>query len=630
MYSELLKDIKGLNKFEPYAAISDRSAWASLDEKWKSEAVRLGEKHLGFAYPYILATDFLEFSRTGNRVCYEDKLFSKRRALSALVLAECVEDSGRFLDDIVNGIFSICEESAWQLPAHNSYERDSAQLPLPDIERPVLDLFACETGAVLATAEYLLCSRLDKVSPFVRKRIHHELKVRIFEPYLNSHFWWMGNGKEPMNNWTIWCTQNVLLSVFLSDLPMENEEGEAFRHSVIRKACESVDYFLAEYGDDGCCDEGAQYYRHAGLCLFNVTEVLTAVCGGAFDDIYHEEKVKNIASYIFNAHIGGKYYVNFADCSPVAGRAGTREFLFALRTGNEQMAGFAAVDFCDGLPDTLLLENENNLYYRLQNAFTIRRIMNRADAFSRSMLVHPDIYYPSVGLFIARDETMCLAVKAGDNGDSHNHNDTGSFTVYKNSQPMFIDLGVESYTKKTFSSQRYEIWTMQSDYHNLPTINGFMQKDGVEYGASEVRWNLPGKRDSGHEDWICSDVCEIEMNIAGAYPPECRIRSYLRRASLVRGRGILIEDTFDPGEAATTQDGIILNFMTCEKPVPKTTLKGIAFEIGGLGHMHIDGASLLAIETLPIEDARLKTAWEHEVYRIRVRADGCSARMHIS
>ncbi len=52
-------------------------------------------------------------------------------------------------------------------------------------------------------------------------------------------------------------------------------------------------------------------------------------------------------------------------------------------------------------------------------------------------------------------------------GQPH-HNDTGSVTVYKKRSPLLIDVGVESYTKKTFSSRRYEIWTMQSRYHICP------------------------------------------------------------------------------------------------------------------------------------------------------------------
>ena len=570
-------------------------------------------------------------------------------ALNALVLAECVEDKGRFLDDIINGIFSICEESAWQLPPHNSYIRDTPQLPLPDSTAPVLDLFACESGAVLSTACYLLESRLDEISPFISKRIRHEVKQRIITPYLGSHFWWMGNGKEPMNNWTIWCTQNVLLSAFLTDCPPD--------FTLLRKACKSIDYFLAEYGEDGCCDEGAQYYRHAGLCLFNAMEILNAVTDGAFSELYEEPKIKNIASYIYNVHICDKYYVNFADCSPVAGRAGVREFLFALQTNNAGMAAFAATDFLAGIPDTLLLPAENNLYYRLQNAFTVREIkayaVSSAEAVctrpvSRTASAHPDIYYPSVGIFLARDDSLCLAVKAGDNGDSHNHNDTGSFTIYKKGKPLFIDVGVESYTKKTFSPQRYEIWTMQSAYHNLPTINGHMQKDGESYGARDVSYQLN------------DDICFIEMDIAAAYPEEAGLLSYRRNAALIKGREIVIRDCFalrgdgnkpdmasgDTSSAGTKNtDFVTMSLMTYEKPAvaentadtagPENTestgTEGapLTLQIGFAGTLHIKGGRLSRIEAIPITDARLRTAWEHELYRIMIDVTGKELEMHV-
>ena len=41
--------------------------------------------------------------------------------------------------------------------------------------------------------------------------------------------------------------------------------------------------------------------------------------------------------------------------------------------------------------------------------------------------------------------------------------------------PVIIDAGVGTYTRQTFSSERYTIWTMQSNYHNLPMINGFLK-----------------------------------------------------------------------------------------------------------------------------------------------------------
>lgn len=600
--------------FSLYPRASDRAAWESLDAQWKEETLRLGEGYLNFNYPSLSATDFMDFSRTGNRVRYEDRLFGKRHALSALVLAECVENKGRFLDDIINGIFSICEESAWQLPAHNSYERDTPQLLLPDATAPILDLFSCETSAVLATAYYLLGARLDEICPLIGKRIMHELELRIFTPYLNTHFWWMGNGKDPMNNWTIWCTQNMLLSVFLTDT-----SGELC-HEVLKKACQSTDYFLDEYGEDGCCDEGAQYYRHAGLCLFNTMEVLNAVTGDSFAHLYQEPKIQNIAAYILNVHIEDKYYVNFADCSPIAGRCSAREFLFAKRVQNENMASFAAADFLAGLDTTLLLPTENSMYYRLQNGFTVHAIREYASAHTAAAK-HSDLYYPSVGLFIARDDTLCLAVKAGDNGDSHNHNDTGSFTVYKNGTPLLIDVGVESYTKKTFSSRRYEIWTMQSRYHNLPTVNGVMQQDGEQFLARDVSHHLS------------DSLCEIEMDIAPAYPPEAGLSYYRRKASLIKGREIVVTDSF-AFDSGARGDEVILSFMTYEKPALKEETASedgeLIFSIGELGSLQIGGGSLAGIESIPVTDARLQTAWEHEVYRILVKAQRNEVTVHLS
>lgn len=426
-----------------------------------------------------------------------------------------------------------------------------------------------------------------------------------------------------MNNWTVWCTQNVLLAVFLTDTE------EAYRRRVLKKACRSIDYFLAGYGEDGCCDEGALYYRHAGLCLFNALEILNAVTYDHFADLYRETKVRNIAAYLMNVHVWDQYYVNFADCSPVPGRCGAREFLFARRIGNREMMIFAARDFMGGLPQTLLLPAENNLYYRVQNAFAVREIFGFADRTSGDVVSYADVFYPSTGLFIARDDVYFLAVKAGCNGDSHNHNDTGSFTVYKNGFPLLIDVGVESYTKKTFSPQRYEIWTMQSAYHNLPTVNGCMQKDGKEYRAVNTQTRF-GEKSS-----------EIRMDIAPAYPREAGLVYYNREAALVKGKEIRIRDTFafaggsdcgteeQPGDAETSAK-VVLSLMTYEKPVPaQGEQAGILLEIGGRGMVQITGATYGKTEEIPVTDRRLKTAWKHEIYRTFIMVDGTETEIRI-
>jgi hypothetical protein len=599
--TELTKNIKKpLSCFQPYPQASQRNQWEALPEDLKEQLVKNGEAYLNFQYPSLTAVDFMEFNRTGNRSRYEDKQFLRRNALDSLVLAECVEHKGRFLDDIINGLYVICEENAWQLPAHNSYIRDTPQFILPDITRPVIDLFTAETASVLSIAEYLLRQELKEVSPFLSDMINKNLETRIFIPYLKEHFWWMGDGVSQMNNWTIWCTQNILLSAFSRDLPdIQKEE-------ILNKAVKSMDYFLKEYGEDGCCDEGAQYFRHAGLCLFNCLFLLNEITEDAFSSAYEWDKIKNIASYILNVHISDIYYVNFADCSPVAGRCGAREFLFGKMTNNKELMAFAASDYQNS-EDPLTLE-EHNLFYRLQTIFTHEEMMSWEKTPD---ITHKDIWYESVGIFLSRDEHFCLAVKAGDNNDSHNHNDTGSITIYKDGFPLLIDVGVETYSKKTFSPDRYQIWTMQSCYHNLPTFfdgdKPILQKDGEMYGAREVSYQF-GPTEN-----------KISMDLSSAYPDE-RIRTYIRSTVHKKGKEIVIEDHYEGSLKSP-----VLSLMFYEEP----TVTGDVISIGNLGKLYVTGASRIQKERIPITDQRLRTAWKHDIYRILITMDSQDLRLII-
>ena len=191
-----------------------RAVWDGLPEGVRAALIGRGEEYLGYPWPVLTCGDYLSFSRTGDRTRYESKCHPRQQALCALALAECAEHQGRFLDDLIDGIWAVCEESAWQLPAHNLYIRDTVPFPLPDAARPVPDLFACETAANLSLIRALLGPELEAAAPGLCRRILREVDSRVVAPYLREHFWWMGNGDEPMNNWTSWCTQNLLLTVF--------------------------------------------------------------------------------------------------------------------------------------------------------------------------------------------------------------------------------------------------------------------------------------------------------------------------------------------------------------------------------------------------------------------------------
>jgi len=603
MFVEKLEAYKGKTfVYHPYPDITDRKAWDSLDEEWKDFAIRRGESLLGYEWPYLSATEYMDFCRTGNRQRYEQRYFMKRFVLNDLVLAECVENKKRFLDDIINGIISICEESSWTIPAHNYYEYVPTK-PLPNPYRPILDLMSCECGSSLATAVYLLEEVLDEVTPAVTKRVRYELERRIYQPFLHDFFWWMGARGRKMSNWTTWCVQNILISSLL----ISGSEG--MRREILTKAATYVDMWIDAYGEDGCCDEGAGYYPYAGLKLGVLWEIFNSVTKGGFETLLQDSKIKNIATYIYKVHIDDDYYLNYGDggASSALSQNVVLTYHFAKLLGHEGMKVVTANAFRCGISREMELSSENSLFNKLLAAFLIKEIR----AYSGEMsYTDRDMYFSSMEMMVVRDDKLVLSIRGGNNDDNHNHNDVGSFIIYKNGKPLFIDVGVETYTQKTFSAERYTIWTMQSSYHNLPEINGMMQLAGSRRAATDVVCDL--------------EAATYEAELKNAYPAECGIRSYRRKAVLNKGKEIVIQDTFSWMEP-DKENTLSLNLMTWKKPVVQSNdIDGMQCVLIGAeeweepGQLLLDNARVVAVEEIPVEDARLKRDWEDAVYRIKV------------
>ena len=578
-----------------YPPYSDRAAWQNLPGAARWQAAGQTALKDAAALPALPLSLWLRFTQSGDRAAWEHAYFARRRTLCALTMAEAVTGDGSYLPAIADAVWAICEESAWQLPAHNSYIRDTPQLPLPDVTRPIVDLFAAETGALISTVYGLLGDALDAYAPGLAARMKDEVTRRVLTPYRTAHFWWMGNGDEPMCNWTPWCTQNVLLAAAqcapADDLP-----------AYVKQAAYSLDCFLKDYGPDGCCSEGAQYYRHAALTLFNALDLLDKMAPGVFADVWAEEKIKNMAEYIVNMHIGGPYYLNFADCSPLAGARGVREYLFGQRVGSAPLMTLAAHDWAAELqqpdPDRLHHPDDSegiNLYYHIQSALAEREVT--AFAASARPAAPGDVWYPSVGILVCRRGAYALGAKAGNNADSHNHNDVGSVTLYKDGRPLLIDVGVETYSKKTFSPRRYEIWTMQSAWHNLPTFDpdgaAYQQQPGAEFAAADVA--------------VTNEMDGLTMDLAPAYGAVPGLGFYRRDVRLTSDGLTLHDETDYPGTAALT-------LMSVEKPA----VAGDTVQLGALAAAKIDGAQRIVTEAVPITDARLRQAWPDTLYRTRV------------
>ncbi|MBB3944153.1 hypothetical protein GGQ73_000076 [Rhizobium skierniewicense] len=591
MFAELIPLLP--HRLGDFAAdLTADSLRAAASQGIHAQLVDAAAKALDEPWSVILAGDYWEYTQNGNRSRFETLYFSRRLRLNALVLGECIEGQGRFLTQIIDGLWLICEESGWQLPAHNSHIRGGPRTPLPDPQNPVIDLFAAETAANLALVSHLLSSQLDT---FVVARISHEIDRRILVPYLSRHFWWMGSGVERMNNWTAWITQNILLSTFL------RSTDQPTRRAVTEQALKSLDAFQKDYADDGACEEGALYYGHATLCMFTSLAVLGDVAPGVTDTLLREDKLRNMAEFIGHMHVADDSFFNFADAPARFQTSGLREYLVGKTIASPDLQAFAFDRWQHS--SKRLMQDEWNLWYRVQAVLTERELAEVTLPAPQKR----DIFYPGIELAIARDDVFDLAVKGGNNGESHNHNDVGSITLYKHGRPFLIDVGVETYTAKTFSPQRYDIWTMQSAFHNLPSFGGVMQKDGEAYTAGDFKVDFAPEK------------AEISLDLARAYSPDAGVRSYTRTVRLVRGQHVEIVDDHEGEREA------VLSLMTIDAP----RIDGDSLLVGDLGSIEIEGAGVPATETIRIDDPRLRQSWPGTIHRTLIPLKGKRLRLVI-
>ncbi len=590
-------------QWRPYPAIADRDTWEALPAERRRALVADGESLLGTSWPELKATLFMEFQRDGNRSRYQAESYERRKMLIRLVTAECVENEGRFIDDIINGVWAICEESFWDVPAHNRYVTSAGFMmgpALPDVKNPVVALFSAETGQVVAFTHYLVAAALDKVEPTVTDRMRHEIRTRLLDPFMERDDWWwlgfvQGARQGPPNNWNPWIISNLLAMELLI------EDDEERRAAAIHRALRGLDQFLAGYHSDGGCDEGISYWGRAGACVFECLDVLDRASSGAIA-VWDEPLIQEIARYVYRAHIGGEWYVNFADGTARTIPDPNIVYHFGEKIGDETLMTHAIASQAQLDPDT----SEFRSFPRFLN--TVFRPVPQPDPIPAYPLVRHS-WLDGIEVLTAREKDgsadgLFFAAKGGHNGESHNHNDVGSFIVGLDGQPLLIDAGVEDYTKKTFSAQRYEIWTMQSAYHNLPAIDGHQQSPGDEFKARDASADLTG------------DHAELRLDIAGAWANDAGIERWHRTVRLDRGADadVVIEDSW---KLRDTPGSIVLTLMAAN--AVDASAPGL-LRLTGTGRellVEYDAGQFAAsTERIEIDDRRMTPVWGDFVTRV--------------
>lgn len=534
----------------------------------------------------VSSSSYSDYQTLGTRSSYDDINNDDLTNLKKLLLAEILENKGRYISNIGAFCQRFIARETWVMPAH-----------ILKIDKgDAIDLGSVDIAEALSWTIRLFKMKLPEQT--VRSLIK-EIDTRIFQNYISKDMTWMGfNERVQLGNWNPWCNYKIVLSLSL----LEDNISAVTRKGVFEKSKRSVLRFFNQYNSDGYNSEGPVYWQQSILNLFKYLEVLkTAGYSISIDDSFLQKSLQ----YIQNMYISGEYFVNFGDSSP-------RVYFFPVDIYNasKSLNDQRMVSF------SLFLAQRNNVTSNpTRGSITqaINTIINYQDLTSKGApSFKKGIYYKSGQVALARtyenNKGFIFAAKGGNNGDNHSHNDIGNFIIYYQGYPVFIDLGAGTYTKEYFSTSRHNLMATQSQYHNVPRVNGTDQRQGSAYlGLNPVY--------STNKNGMT-----FSIDLQKAYPKEAMISSYKRVYSVsYLNPQITITDRFDSKKAGGKME---LFFMSLNKPEVKNNGE-IVLTIENKAEVSMKYSQdkfKLIIEEVKLVDGTLKKNWGIDViYRIHLQ-----------
>jgi len=559
---------------DTFPRYEDRQAWESTSKDIQKKIIDNADALLGYEWPQLKASEYLDFYESGVHGSPYHKRFMKRRnILGELLMAECIQGQGKYMKDIINGVFCICEESTWVVPQHNAIlnKKEVIDKKTPFRRTEHIDLFAAETASLLTWCNYFLRNQFDAISSNISQRIDEELMERVIKPYLASdEFHWMGLSPESHSagNWNPWINCNCMVTY------MYGCQDQNLKIQGIKKIISSVQTYLDFIGDDGGCNEGPVYWTVAAGMAFDLMDIVYRATDQTIP-IFDDEKFKNMGKYIYRLYIGDNNYVNFADapCKDTGGRDGGLLYRYGVASGDQKLMDLGKAVF----QRNIVLLGQQPQFQLCLSGNTYRTNWNFWNLFKYKDLMAEgyqvpyvrDAYIKDVQVVVARESQgdprgFFLCAKGGHNHESHNHNDVGHFVLYHDEQPVCIDPGALPYSLDYFNENRYSLthWVTRSDYHNLPIINGQPQRPSIEAAASKLTYSSD------------DNAMDFQMDIEDCYPDHAQVKSW-HRAFHYQRKGqsfVSIDDTYSlktktadlewvfmtPREVSVIEDGAIV------------------------------------------------------------------------
>lgn len=442
---------------------SDREAWdpwrnEPVARYWAAEEKRLSEEGVSRVTNELLALSQEEDSRAG----YNEIFGPGRRWLTAMVLTECFEAEGRFLEAIADEIDYLATLATWVHPAHDS---DGRNYKGQTIE---IDLGSAQAALFLASIDFLLSERLPAAT---RALIRSEVERRIFVPFRErietgqDVYWWITCD----HNWNTVCLNCVLgCALWLKEDRME-------RAWYLALADDLIEYSNRGFSSSGFYTEGLSYWSYGFGNYIAINELVRAATGGRIDWL-KEPLQHRMALYGLRMELQDDLFPTFADShldwQPLTWATHWLNNRRDEQRVPERTTTVPIDPFDDPLRQTVT-STLLNLFHTVEGpAFRMDYPLGLREWFEDVQFL---ICRPAEG----GESRLAASLIGGHNGVNHNHNDLGSFSVAMGGRYLVCDPGYEIYTDRTFSADRYLGRLLNSSGHPVPVVAETLQSPGV-------------------------------------------------------------------------------------------------------------------------------------------------------
>ena len=476
-----------------------------------------------------------DWKRRGQRGDFDRQMYAIRTRLNRMWLAALLELPGAAAE-CEDVLYAYLHLHTWSLSAHHfeNVLEDYWDIPVDPYDetgrirgigrsrKQCLDLCSCSGAAILAEMAQTLEGKIDSN---LLRWARQECVERVLKPFMSlspfPHF------EVATNNWSGVCLSSIgIAAMYLITDP-------ATLAPVLARVLESLQLHENGYKADGASPEGFGYWQYGFEYFLMFIDLLKKRTGGRID-LFEDEKLYKIAGFGADCCFGPSIKLPFGDCN----------WKGVLDEAVRRYTGALGVNVCPQGDTKESFESaweHGNLM--LRHLIWTMQPDEQAQAYPRSAT------YPVSELFMGfyrkPEDPLYLLVKGGNNGESHNHNDVGSFVLIRNGTMPVADTTGGRYTKDYFSENRYTYFVTRSGGHNFPIVDGVEQ---VGHGRCRAK-----KFEVTHGE----DRDTVFMDLSGTLETDS-LASFTRTVTGLRKNGtVCVRDIFTLTRAARIQDRLV-------------------------------------------------------------------------